>query len=580
MEREAAILQAAITIGLAVLFGLLHRRYRRPHFLWWSGAWLLYTVRVALIIVFLGTAGQRWLYLHQVATGWTAIAILGAALSFERRHYFRPAYAVAALFPVAWAYVTIFVLDNFLLAASLTVVLMSAATIWTGLVFLRFRRRTGSASAGFLAGVLLLWGLHHLDYPLLRAQGLLAPWSYYIDIVLILSLAVGVLLLVMEELRRGLRTLSSLSGDLHRVRGADGGAPRLLERALGLAGVTGSSLWHPDPAPGGNFSHGIGACAGWRGGAARGPLAEGMRQALESRRPILLGDGEISGPDGRIERAPFAGLVPVIRDDTARSVAVITGPGRAPFTALDEDFLLALGQQIGAALERADLDRRLADRTAELERLSVKLIHQHEDQRRRLARELHDETAQVFSAMKLQLGLLGESAGPGGQDRIGRMADLVDAGIDSIRSVADDLRPPLLDDLGLAAALQALAADFRERCAIPIRFERLGPVPPADDVAELALFRTLQEALANVARHAEAGTVEVTVAGDDGGVVLTVDDDGRGFHPDGDNGGRMGLVGMQERLAAVGGGLTLRSAPGAGTRLVARVPASAGRDGP
>jgi hypothetical protein len=207
IEREAAIFQAAVTIGLAILFGLLHRRYRRPHFLWWSAAWLLYTVRIGLIIVFLITTERAWLYLHQVATGWTALAVLAAALSFETPRWWRRSYWLAALLPAAWAYLTIFVLHNFLLAATITVLLLSGSTIWTGLVFLRFQRRTGSVSARFVAATLILWGLHHLDYPLLRARGLFAPWSYYLDSLLILALGVGVLLLVMEELRRGLRAL-------------------------------------------------------------------------------------------------------------------------------------------------------------------------------------------------------------------------------------------------------------------------------------------------------------------------------------------------------------------------------------
>jgi signal transduction histidine kinase len=507
IEREAAILQAAVTIGLALLFGLLYRRYRRPHFLWWSVAWQLYTIRVALIVTFLGTRDSTWLYLHQAATGWTALAILAAALSFERRRPFRPVVVVAAaVVPVVWAYLTIYVLESFLLAATLTVLLLAGATIWTGLVFLRFRRRTGSVSAGFVAGTLLLWGLHHLDYPLLRAQGLLAPWSYYIDVVLILALSVGVLLLVMEEIQRGLRTLSALSGDLHRPPDEDR-APALLERALGLAGVTGGALWAPDPAPAGRFTHSIGICAAWRDTAPGGELHAAIRGAMESGRPILLADRELHVGD-RTEQVAFAGVLPVLREP--RGVAVLTGPARAPFTALDEDYLVALGQQIGAALQNADLSRRLRDRTAQLERLSLRLIHQHEDQRRRLARELHDETAQVFSAMKLQLGLLGESAGPGAQTRVGVLRGLVEAGMESIRSVAEDLRPPLLDDLGLGAALQALVSDYRDRSGTEATFETPGPLPPLGDDAELALFRTLQEALANVARHADARRVEVT----------------------------------------------------------------------
>jgi signal transduction histidine kinase len=574
IEREAAILQAAITIGLALLFALLYHRYRRPHFLWWCGAWLLYTVRIALIITFLVTESRTWLYFHQVVTVWTAFAVLAAALSFERRQLWRPAWWVAAVLPLPWAWVTIYLLDSFLLAAILTVALLSAATLWTGLVFLRFRRRTGSTSAGFVAGTLILWGLHHLDYPLLRAQGLLAPWSYYIDSLLILALGVGVVLLVMEELQRGLRTLSTLSGDLHRSRAAGGGAPMLLQRALDLAGVTGSALWFPEPAPAGTISHGVGACQTWPGTTPAGALAQGLRDAMRTRRPVLLAECEVA-PGGTPTRLPFAGLVPVTGTGAPKAVAILVGASRAPFTALDEDFLLALGQQFGAALESADLDRRLKDRTAELERLSLTLIRQHEDQRHRLARELHDETAQVFSAMTLQLGLLREETGEKTEPRLDTLRSLVDTGMESIRRVADDLRPPVLDDLGLAAALHAVAADFAERSAIATRFDAAGSIPTLGDDSELALFRVLQEALANVARHAEARSVAVELRGDPTGVSLAVSDDGRGFDPAASaDGGRMGLVGMQERMAAVGGRLTVDAAPGKGARLVAQVPAA------
>lgn len=578
IEREAAILQVAITIGLALLFALLYHRYRRPHFLWWCGAWMLYTVRIALIITFLVTESRTWLYLHQVVTVWTAFAVLAAALSFERRQLWRPVYWVAAILPVPWAYVTIYLLDNFLLAAILTVVLLGAATLWTGLVFLRFRQRTGSTSAGFVAGTLLLWGLHHLDYPLLRARGLLAPWSYYIDSLLILALGVGVVLLVMEELQRGLRTLSTLSGDLHRRRAAGGGAPVLLERVLDLAGVSGSALWSPEPAPAGRFTHGLGVSASWPGTTPDGTLARGLHEAMRTGRPVLLSECEVSSGNNRIT-LPFAGLVPVIGTGAPKGVAVLAGASRAPFTALDEDFLLALGQQFGAALESADLDFRLEARTAELERLSLTLIRQHEDQRQRLARELHDETAQVFSAMTLQLGLLREETGDTGP-RLDTLRSLVDTGMESIRRVADDLRPPVLDDLGLAAALQAVATDFGERSAIATRFDTSGTLPRLGEDSELALFRVLQEALANVARHAGARSVSVELREDDGGVSLAVLDDGRGFDAAGSAaGGRMGLIGMQERMLAAGGKLVVHTAPGQGARLVASVPASGRKNG-
>jgi two-component system NarL family sensor kinase len=139
----------------------------------------------------------------------------------------------------------------------------------------------------------------------------------------------------------------------------------------------------------------------------------------------------------------------------------------------------------------------------------------------------------------------------------------------------------VLDDLGIAAALHAVAADFGERSAIPTRFDVVGSSPVLGDDSELVLFRVLQEALANVARHAEARSVAVELRGEADGVSLAVVDDGRGFDPDDPaDGGRMGLVGMQERIAAVGGRLVIQAAPGHGARLVALVPALGREDRP
>jgi signal transduction histidine kinase len=194
------------------------------------------------------------------------------------------------------------------------------------------------------------------------------------------------------------------------------------------------------------------------------------------------------------------------------------------------------------------------------------MVRQHEDERRRLSRELHDETAQVFSAVKMQLGMLREGVDGAQRQRFDRVLALIDTGIGSIRSVTADLRPSLLDDLGLLAALRSLCAEFSERTGIGTSValpERA--LPPLPEDADLALFRALQEGLSNVARHAGAAAAHVTVrAADDGApaLLLTVRDDGRGLAVPADPGrwereGHMGLVGMRERIAALGGSVTI-----------------------
>lgn len=421
-ELAAAFLQAAITLGLALLFLHLHHRYRRAEFAWWAAAWTLYAVRLGVIIVFLLRPDRHWLYWHQVATGWTALALLWAALVFSLGLRWRRVYALAALFPPLWSYVAIYRLNDFLLAAGPAVAFLSGATLWTGWAFWRYHRAIPSGSARFLAVVLALWGFHHLDYPFLRAQGAWNPWGYYLDIVFILGMGAGMLLLVHEDLRRG-----------------------------------------------------------------------------------------------------------------------------------------------------------LAQRTAELERLAARMVHQHEEERRRLSRELHDETAQVFSAVKLQLGLLREEAPPVLGPRVDRSLELVDEGLASLRSLTNDLRPSLLDDLGLLPALRALGTAFEQRTGLAVVLELPDTPPAVSQDAELALFRAVQEALANVARHAEARTVTVALRTGDQRLALVVRDDGRGL-PAGwsfeaqEAAGHMGLAGMRERLTALGGEVRVTAGWHGGFTLDVRLP--------
>jgi signal transduction histidine kinase len=571
-EVEAAILLAAITLALTGLSAWLYRRYRKPYFLWWAGGWGLYALRIGAIITFLETQNWGWLYLHQVITGWTALALLVAALTFASPRKLDGRWLLpAALVPVAWAWVAIFVLQSFTLAASITVVLLAAVTGWTGYTFLRYRRRTGSAAAKLVGITFLLWGLHHLDYPILRAQGLLTPWSYYLDIAFILVTGIGMLLLVLEDLQRGLGTLSALSGDLQRGAARDEAVDGLLLRPLTLTGVRGSALLLD-----GRFVRGAGVAADWAGFAPQEAMAEAVREAARTVRPVFRADAAAPTHDGA--PFPFTAVLPIIRGAAVRGALVIVGSTSDPFTALDEGFLVALGQQVGAALENEDLYQRLASRTLELERLSLRMMQQHEEQRRRLSLELHDETAQVFSAVKLRLGLLREATSGQTAEQLAQVSGLVDEGMKSIRRVTEDLRPSLLDDLGLVPALRALAQDFEARTGIPVDFRFTGPRSlTLTEEADVALFRALQEALSNVARHARAGQVIVTLVAGQGVVELSVDDDGHGLPAGFDlealsHAGHMGLAGMHERMAVLGGQVRITTGREAGTHLHVQIP--------
>lgn len=208
-ELDAAILQATITLLVLLLCAGLWIRTRRPYFGWWAVAWGFYLARLAAIGGFLSTRVPTWLYWHQVITGWTALALLWTAVVFVRPARWRHWYALLVLFPPVWSWIAIYELQSFLLAAGPAVAFLSGATLITGITFLRYRRKHPSAGATVLASTFILWALHHLDYPLLRARGVWTPWGYYLDILFTLGVGAGILLLVNHELNERLMVRTS-----------------------------------------------------------------------------------------------------------------------------------------------------------------------------------------------------------------------------------------------------------------------------------------------------------------------------------------------------------------------------------
>jgi signal transduction histidine kinase len=203
---------------------------------------------------------------------------------------------------------------------------------------------------------------------------------------------------------------------------------------------------------------------------------------------------------------------------------------------------------------------KLAARTAELEQLTQLMLRVQEDERRRLARELHDEAGQVLTALKIELELEGRM----------ESGALVGKALSQVRDLSNLLRPSALDDLGLAPALRALAEDFstRTRLAVSVDIERA--TQPLSPAVEVVIYRVVQEALTNAARHAQASAVRVVVRGDDGHVRVEVTDDGRGLSETASP--HLGWLGMRERVAALGGRLDIGPGDAGGVRLHAWIP--------
>jgi signal transduction histidine kinase len=206
VELAALAFQGALTLLLMLIYYGLWRQHRRSYDLAWAGAWGVYALRIACISAFILTRRDLWLFLHQTATGFSALLLLYASLAFaqakpRRRHVL----ALGGLV-VLWAWFAVFVIRNLMIAGLSSAILLSAVTIWTGIVFWRYRRRVPSAGATILAWSFSLWGLHHLDYPLVRALGSGVLLGVYIDIAFIVVTAIGVLYLVLSREQRMLES--------------------------------------------------------------------------------------------------------------------------------------------------------------------------------------------------------------------------------------------------------------------------------------------------------------------------------------------------------------------------------------
>jgi len=218
----------------------------------------------------------------------------------------------------------------------------------------------------------------------------------------------------------------------------------------------------------------------------------------------------------------------------------------------------------------AGLFRRLERPAGELSGLQYQFLETQEDVARRFSHELHDELGQALTAVKANLSALRGSADPA---RVDDCMRLVDQAIQNVREMSQLLRPTILDDFGLDAALRSLTESFSLRTGIEVNYQSEIAGRRLPDQAETNLFRIAQEALTNVARHAEATTVSVNLSSRDAAVVLTVRDNGRGFEPAAPSPPRgLGLAGMQTRAQGCGGALKMETSPGKGLTIEVTCP--------
>ena len=277
------------------------------------------------------------------------------------------------------------------------------------------------------------------------------------------------------------------------------------------------------------------------------------------------------------------------------SVAPIKDASGIPVSAVGVEVDISARKEAEEALRQLnlELESRVQARTAELQAmnqalqesrrrlqmLSQRLVQVQEDERRSLARELHDRVGQSLIALNLNLTIIQAELFKGYTEQLGtRMADsiqLMTEVITLVRDVMSNLRPTILDDYGLESALQTYVTEFQTRYGIPVRFEkRTPPIQRLDSSIEITLLRISQEALTNIARHAQATQAVLSLWLDEKQVFLTVEDDGMGI-PSVEGGQRPrshGLKIMQERAEALEGTLKIRSSPGKGTKIEVGIP--------
>lgn len=408
VDLSALGFQTIITLILAVVHTGLWLQSRARFHAAWAAAWSFYALRLVMISFYMVSRREAWLFGHQAATGLTALLLLWAAKQFSQSPRWRSGYWIYPIAAVAWAWIGVMVMHNMALAGASGAILLSAVTLWTGVVYWRHYRQKRSSGALLLAWTFWLWGLHHLDYPLLRELGVAVLYGVFADVLFIVVVALG-----------------------------------------------------------------------------------------------------------------------------------------------------------GLSLVAGDNRRALAARTAQLEQLTHLVLRAQEEERRRIARELHDEAGQALTAVKIELDLENR------KDASAMVAKV----LDQIRDVSNLLRPAVLDDLGLEPALRALIQDFQRRTGIEVECGFTPTGLACSPEVQVAVYRVVQEALTNVARHSGANRVRVRVGRGEGRVELLVEDNGHGAKENPTP--HLGLLGMRERVSELGGTFSVATRPLEGFRVEVSLPQGA-----
>lgn len=267
-------------------------------------------------------------------------------------------------------------------------------------------------------------------------------------------------------------------------------------------------------------------------------------------------------------------MVPLVSKGQVMGTLGVFSRRVGAYGAREQTILERLASQIAPAVENAQLYEQLKYGQERLRNLSHQLVDVQETERRHLARELHDEVGQVLTGLKLALEVIPRLSVDRARDRLEEAKGMVNELMSQVRELSLDLRPAMLDDLGLLHTLLWYFQRFTARTQVEVDYEHTGLDRRFPPDVETTAYRIVQEALTNVARHANVTGVKVRLWSDQEVLRLFIQDRGAGFDPDAAlaNNQSNGLAGMRERATLLGGQLTFESAPGVGTSLIAELP--------
>ncbi len=390
----------------------------------------------------------------------------------------------------------------------------------------------------------------------------------------------------LERRNRELAALNDIAASVSRSLDPETIMSASLDRVLDTMRADAGSILLAEGSASGKS---LGAHRGLPEGSEQGCLGSVVRncpcdRAIQTGEAVLV-EGGTSLADELHETCgarlfASSAAVPLRAKDRALGVLLVHSRRPRHIGSQDMALLSAIGNTVGVAVENALLHRELREKEEVRTHLLSRAISAQEEERKRIARELHDESAQLLATLLVEIGtaedLLPDAAGRA-RGILSRAKTDASRALTGMRQMILDLRPSALDDLGLVAAVQWYANTRLEQAGatVHLNMDRSRRRLPA--AIETALFRIAQEAINNVARHSSATTVSIGLRFTDSAVSLTVEDDGHGFDTTavarGQNGGGgLGLLGMKERAALLGGQATIDSQPGHGTRIAVDVP--------